>query len=198
MAISKDEKREIEKQRKKEILTTAKTLFFSQGFKNTSMSHIAEKAGMSKGLIYHYFKNKDELLLSFYDEGMKYLQELKKTSDPYKALFEFGVNFLVNDEESYPSAPPVQILLITFANREVDVSKYEKINPILVNFGKEYLDSFFEEGMKKGEFKEGNAETYGDIYWSFLLGKLLPMKKGREKERPEVYVKEILDSFRKE
>lgn len=48
--------------RTEEILSVATRLFVTQGFDNTSMNQIREEAGISKGLIYHYFKDKDELI----------------------------------------------------------------------------------------------------------------------------------------
>lgn len=43
------------------IIEGAKELFFSQGFDAASMDDIAEAAGVSKGTLYVYFKNKEQL-----------------------------------------------------------------------------------------------------------------------------------------
>ena len=40
--------------------------FAEQGYNSTSISQIAETAGISKGLIYNYFKNKEEILRSIF------------------------------------------------------------------------------------------------------------------------------------
>jgi len=117
--------------------------------------------------------------------------------NPLEALKRFGVDFLVNDSSNFADAPPVQILLTTFANHEIDVDKYTDKNPILTDFGRKFLGDFFQKGIEQGLFKDGDARKYGDIYWSFLLGKLLTVKKGHESEKPEVYVEEILDVFRR-
>jgi len=53
---------EIRSEKKKIILDTALKLFAGQGYASTSISLIAEKAGISKGLMYNYFKSKEELL----------------------------------------------------------------------------------------------------------------------------------------
>ena len=45
-----------------QIHEVALELFAMQGFYNTSISQIARKAGVSKGLIYNYFDSKDDLL----------------------------------------------------------------------------------------------------------------------------------------
>lgn len=44
------------------ILQIASKLFAEQGFEKTSMQHIIDELGMSKGAIYHHFKSKEEIL----------------------------------------------------------------------------------------------------------------------------------------
>ncbi|MFK7932841.1 MAG: TetR/AcrR family transcriptional regulator [Saprospiraceae bacterium] len=54
----------IRRQREMEIRETALELFAQRGYLNTSISDIARAVGMSKGLLYNYFKSKDQLLES--------------------------------------------------------------------------------------------------------------------------------------
>ena len=60
---------DIRKQKKELILQTALELFAENGFYATSMSQIARKAGISKGLAYNYFKSKQEILDDIIREG---------------------------------------------------------------------------------------------------------------------------------
>ncbi len=53
---------DIRKQKKELILESALELFAENGFHATSISQIAKKAGISKGLIYNYFESKNEIL----------------------------------------------------------------------------------------------------------------------------------------
>lgn len=53
---------EIRKQKKQLIMDTALELFAESGFHATSMSQVAKKAGVSKGLAYNYFESKQEIL----------------------------------------------------------------------------------------------------------------------------------------
>ncbi len=72
------------------ILDAALELFAVNGFHATSISQIAEKAGISKGLMYNYFENKDDLLRKIIEEGFRQLQEMMggiySETDPRKAL----------------------------------------------------------------------------------------------------------------
>ena len=48
--------------RRRQILDAATEVMSRAGFHSTSMQSVAEHAGISVGLIYQYFANKDELL----------------------------------------------------------------------------------------------------------------------------------------
>lgn len=67
---------EIREERKEQIMHNALFLFADQGYHNTSISQVAQKTGISKGLIYNYFTGKEDLLrslvISGFDEYMQY------------------------------------------------------------------------------------------------------------------------------
>ena len=60
---------DIRKQKKELIMETALELFAENGFHATSISQVAKKAGISKGLIYNYFESKKEILDEIIKEG---------------------------------------------------------------------------------------------------------------------------------
>lgn len=61
--------------RKKEIIDAAMALFEEKGIQKTSMSDIAKRLSVAKGLLYYYFKSKDELLSFVIDEFSKGVDE---------------------------------------------------------------------------------------------------------------------------
>ena len=61
---------EIREARRKEILDTAMELFAIEGFDKTSISKIAQKAGISKGLLYNYFSGKEDLIKTIIFNGL--------------------------------------------------------------------------------------------------------------------------------
>ncbi len=58
---------------KNKILQLALQLFQTEGFEKTTMRQIAEKAELSLGAFYYYFKSKDDLVLEFYYETQNHL-----------------------------------------------------------------------------------------------------------------------------
>lgn len=55
---------------KVEIYDAAVELFWRQGFEETSVQQIVDKAGLTKGALYHYFESKDELLRVATERGL--------------------------------------------------------------------------------------------------------------------------------
>lgn len=81
---SKIEKREL-------ILETATRLFVERGFHATPTSSITKEAGMSAGILFHYFKTKDDLIVELYVELKKeysgfILKDLDKINSPISKL----------------------------------------------------------------------------------------------------------------
>jgi len=83
---SKAQFEEIRQEKRELILETALEVFALNGFHGTSISMIAQKAGIAKGLMYNYFKSKDDLLKAIIDKG---LQDMLGTYGP---MFEDKIN----------------------------------------------------------------------------------------------------------
>ena len=72
---------EIRSAKRKLILDTALEMFANEGYYPTSISKIANAAGISKGLIYNYFKSKEEIIRTIIMQG---LNDLAAFFDPDK------------------------------------------------------------------------------------------------------------------
>lgn len=81
--------------KKDKIVQTALELFTEQGFKATTTKEIALKSGVAEGLIFYYFKDKNELLnhlirgFSFIGSMHEEIKELVEI-DPIPALIQVG------------------------------------------------------------------------------------------------------------
>ena len=75
---TKDQFEEIRKKSRENIEKIALELFATNGYHATSISQIAKKAGISKGLLYNYYENKEQLLnavvMKVFDEIMRIIQ----------------------------------------------------------------------------------------------------------------------------
>ena len=67
---------------KKEIvLNVATKLFAEQGFENTSVAKICEEASVSKGLVYHHFKTKDDILRQIFSDATNRMIAISNSAD---------------------------------------------------------------------------------------------------------------------
>ena len=55
---------------RQKILDASLELFGTKGYESTTISDIVKSAGISKGLIYHYFESKEDILRKLVDELM--------------------------------------------------------------------------------------------------------------------------------
>ena len=62
--------KEIREEKKALIMDVALEQFSNIGFHATTINHIARQAGISKGLMYNYFKSKEELLAAILDRSI--------------------------------------------------------------------------------------------------------------------------------
>lgn len=78
---------------KAKIIEAAVKLFAREGYANSSTTKIAKEAGVSYGLLYYHFKNKNEILESILTGGFTKLktgyEEFELTGDGEKDLFDF-------------------------------------------------------------------------------------------------------------
>lgn len=61
---------ELASQRCEEILPIATEIFASRGYASTDVQEIADRLGIAKGTVYHYFPSKEQLFLAAVDRGM--------------------------------------------------------------------------------------------------------------------------------
>ncbi|MBW2404347.1 MAG: TetR/AcrR family transcriptional regulator [Deltaproteobacteria bacterium] len=70
------------------ILKAAIKVFAKNGFYATRVSEIAKAAGVADGTIYLYFKNKDDVLVTIFEEGIErlltILREVAESEEPFE------------------------------------------------------------------------------------------------------------------
>lgn len=98
------------------ILNAAKQVFAMEGFYNSKVSEIAREAHVADGTIYLYFKNKDDILISLFEEELTRIiksqkADLEKIEDPREKLIKFCDNHLSIAESDRALAEVMQVEL---------------------------------------------------------------------------------------
>lgn len=137
----------------KQIIDAAVIVIAENGYHQAQVSKIAKQAGVADGTIYLYFKNKEDILISVFQEKMGvFVENLKSiindgstSSQKLLKMVENHFRVLASDQH----LAIVTQLELRQSNKEIRL----KINEIL----KEYLvllDEILIEGLENGEFDE--------------------------------------------
>jgi TetR/AcrR family fatty acid metabolism transcriptional regulator len=135
------------------IIEAATKVFAKNGFYQSKIAQIAKEAGVADGTIYIYFENKDDILISLFEEQMKVVLDnmalqVAKIDDPAERLEKFASTHLGLIEMNKDMAEIIQVEL-----RQSGKFMKEYKNERFM----EYLDIIGDiiiEGQKRGLFKK--------------------------------------------
>ncbi len=141
--------------RPQEITEAAFLAFAEKGYAATRVEEVARRAGVSKGLLYLYFKTKEELfkaviksvVIRRVDALVTALENTELSSE------EFLRGPLLEFMKSVPGSPVSVVirLLISEGNRHPDLVDYYWEN--VVSKGLAAISRFIERGVQRGEFR---------------------------------------------
>ena len=134
------------------IIEAATKVFAEKGFFQSRVADIAREAGVADGTIYIYFDNKDDILISLFEEQMGLVLEnmekrLSTLDDPAEKLKTFALTHLKLVEENQSMAEIIQVEL---RQSSKFIKEYKN-----KQFAR-YLDiiaSIIREGQEKGIFR---------------------------------------------
>lgn len=166
--------RQLKKQEeiKNKILIVAKKIITEKGVERLSIRKITNELDYSPGIIYHYFKDKNEIIETLAKEGyMKILLSLEKVerdiNNPLielQSIFKAYINAVLENPEEYKvfmlSNDPNIIKKTTVL--EEGISKRSKTMKLLTEI--------IQRGIDEGQFQDNDAELTAQIVWSSAFG----------------------------
>jgi len=134
------------------ILRAAIRIFSQRGFFNSKVSDIARAAGVADGTIYLYFKNKDDLLISLFEEKMGEIvaevrEQVSREDAPMDRLRIFIDNHM---DLLVREAGLVEVIQVELRQSNKFMKEYVPVKFL------EYLDvlgDILEEGKRDGTFR---------------------------------------------
>ncbi len=141
--------------RPQEITAAAFDAFAENGFAATRVDEVAKRAGVSKGLLYLYFKTKEELfkavVKSVVIRRVDQLIEAVETTELSSEAFIRGP--LLAFLQQIPGSPVAIVirLLISEGPRHPDLANYYYDN--VVAKGLAAISGFIDRGVGRGEFR---------------------------------------------
>jgi TetR/AcrR family fatty acid metabolism transcriptional regulator len=139
--------------RRRQIRVAATRVFSRKGYHETRIADIANEAGVAYGLVYHYFKNKEEILASIFEDNWAFfvraIQELGKGEGTFAQRLDASIGLMI---ESYRIAPEVVSVLVV----EIARSPMALDDSRMQGFKKGFLAlaEVLSEGQKSGHVRK--------------------------------------------
>ncbi|WP_419880744.1 TetR/AcrR family transcriptional regulator [Peribacillus sp. B-H-3] len=164
------------KEKKREhLLESALKCFGEKGYQAATMDDIVVYSKTSKGLIYNYFKSKEELYISLMEErtSKSFQQLIERFTSISSAKEKIQVLFRIYKER--PQTTEWRNLISVHMEFWINSAKQDNLREIMKNRYKEqyrlFMAKIIEEGKMKGEFKkEVSSEAAGSLFWAMIDG----------------------------
>jgi AcrR family transcriptional regulator len=202
-----ERKRREKEQRLNNILKSAEQVCFQKGIDNTTMDRVAQQAELSKGTLYLYFRNKEDLHFEINLKGLKILSKLikdaiKQKDNALDKLIEMGKAYM----KFYHLHRKYYDLLVRFESSMLDkIPSAKKKIMYQPDFPFMMLKNTIEQGIKEGEIRNDvRPEALSIILWTQLTSmfqfvsnrkKILQLYDCNEEEILEEQLKILKDSL---
>ena len=161
----------IEEARRKQILDIAIQTIATQGFRNTSIEHIAAKAGISKGVIYYHFNGKRELVGHIWTALIDELYEYRKVRVDAQCSATEKLGAYVEAQFEFLHANIKKFVALFDAG--IDLTSEDGSNPWSATFDErcfKYLAQILSSGQKSGEFGEFSPDNLAPVIQGAIDG----------------------------
>lgn len=162
-------RKEQKEYRRMQILQTALTLFVHQGYHGTKTSQISKTAGISEGLLFHYFPTKENLLeelVKFGVTGMEYPLHLNP-EEPFQFFTEF-TEVLFREMKANPFYAEVFVFMAQIFRGEGIPTKIKELAGSVNTI--EGTVPIIAAGQKNGTIRKGNPAALSNLYWCSIQG----------------------------
>ncbi|WP_082562675.1 MULTISPECIES: TetR/AcrR family transcriptional regulator [unclassified Paenibacillus] len=160
----------IREQRKQEILHAAVHVYVAKGYSATTLSDVADQAGLAHGLVYYYFKNKKMLFRELYenmmDQSLHYTTVYFEQDSPVLAQFK---NYAMLICERVIKDPQTQRFYMRISLDLHHLYEPGELSPF------EWMKSFIkpmvqaiDKGIGHGVIRQGDVNLMAMQYWGAI------------------------------
>ena len=158
--------------KRRQILDAAIRVFARQGFHSTRVSDIADEAGVAYGLVYHYFRSKDEVLNELFSERWSLLlaaiEETDRSGDTPRAKLGAVAAFIVDSYRHDPELMKVIIVEVTRA-----ANSFGRTHLAEIRRAYESIAKIVAEGQEAGAFRRDIDPIFASMSFYGAIEQLL-------------------------
>ncbi|MBE9532473.1 MAG: TetR/AcrR family transcriptional regulator [Proteobacteria bacterium] len=179
-------------EKRSKIMEATSALILHYGYKKTTMQDIAEKAEISVGSIYNFFKNKDDIIIecakNYKDNVLKRLRDLCDGSlKPEDKIREMMLLARLACQDYFKDTPHGMEIVMALEHRGEEIN--EKFNAAELSIIAEVI----EQGVRKGDFSVKDPMDTARTFISAFAGFCPPMSMAFSKEESERALIKMVD-----
>jgi TetR/AcrR family fatty acid metabolism transcriptional regulator len=154
------------------ILDAAIHVFAREGFHRCRVSDIAKEANVAYGLVYHYFRSKDEVLDTLFTERWTLLLEAIAEADrqdlPIREKLHAVASFII---DSYQHEPDVMKVIIVEVTRAANTFGRAHLGEIRQAY--EGIGGIFRKAQEEGTFRTDISPEFATLCFYGAVEQLL-------------------------
>ena len=158
--------------RRRQILDAAIRVFARQGFHSCRVSDIADEAGVAYGLVYHYFKSKDEVMNELFTERWSLLlaaiEEVDGREVPAREKLDAVAGFIIDSYHHDPELMQVIIVEVTRA-----ANSYGRTHLPEINRAYEMIAKIVSDAQADGQFRRDIDPALASMWFYGAIEQLL-------------------------
>jgi len=181
-------------QRRKKILEKALAVFMDDGFEDATFQKIADRCGITRTILYLYFKNKREIFNYSIKQLLLNVEENVSsiTADKSLSIIEKITKVILSVFKQLEQNRQILSVVLNYLLHlsKGDVDPEVRVRRRTVKF-RHVLTSMLIAGVKSGELKKLNIKTTADYLYSFIdsaIFQLVVLKRKDLKELNETVI----------
>jgi TetR/AcrR family transcriptional regulator, fatty acid metabolism regulator protein len=154
------------------ILEAGVRVFAKRGFHHCRVSDVADEAGVAYGLVYHYFRSKEEILNTLFLERWQIMldaiAEIDARDLPAREKLHAVASFIIDSYRHDPDLMKVIIVEVTRAANSFGAIHLDKIREAY-----EGIAGIVESAREEGSFKSGIPSEFAAMCFYGAIEQLL-------------------------
>lgn len=157
--------------RRKQIIKAAKHCIVTKGLAHFSIKDIAKEAQLSTGVIYHYFENKDDLLVDVLKDSFSDTELLVQKNVELATSYQEKIDAYLKTVAEVPDKnPDFYIILLNYLAQAPYHNELKRIiKRFFENLG-DFIEGILEIGCQEGVIKKIQKGTVANLILSQAMG----------------------------
>lgn len=174
MPRTRESNQKIRDDRREQILKASLQVFAARGLSSATISDIARKSKISQGLLYHYYKSKEEIFTALIRTAIERMNEaamqLEKLQAAPSEKLRLAVDALFAGLESKEETAKYYLLLTQAAVMESVPAEARDLLKLKNLRQHEVMSRIFSDGQVQGMIRTGDPAQMSLLFWSTING----------------------------